>query len=102
MNFLPRKEVPPTLSPHAAILGVRPHDIEIVTAGSGDESAWVELVESRGSEKLVYLCLRGNNQGPAIRVVAPPETPVEPERMVGLRFAQEKLHWFDEQGQRVG
>ena len=79
----------------------KPHDIEIVAAGSGDESAWVELVESRGSEKLVYLCLRGNNQGPAIRVVAPPETAVEPERMVGLRFAREKLHWFDEQAKRV-
>jgi ABC-type sugar transport system ATPase subunit len=101
MNFLPREEVPATLSPHGATLGVRPHDIEIVPPGSGDESAWVELVESRGSEKLVYLCLRGNNQGPAIRVVAPPDLPVEPERMVGLRFDRERLHWFDEKGRRV-
>jgi multiple sugar transport system ATP-binding protein len=101
MNFLPRQEVPSTLSPRGAMLGIRPHDIAIVATGSGDESAWVELVESRGSEKLIYLCLRGNNQGPAIKVVAPPETPVEPERMVGLRFTREKLHWFDEQGKRV-
>ncbi len=100
MNFLPRQEVPASLSPRGAILGVRPHDITIVPEGAGDENAWAELVESRGSEKLVYLCLRGNNQGPAIRVVVPPETQVEPERTVGLRFDREKLHWFDSEGGR--
>jgi multiple sugar transport system ATP-binding protein len=101
MNFLPRQEVPQTISPSGAILGVRPHDIQIVALGAGDENAYVELVESRGSELLVYLCLRGNNQGLAIRVVAPPETAVEPERMVGIRFDRERLHWFDEHGSRV-
>jgi multiple sugar transport system ATP-binding protein len=102
MNFLPRKEVPASISPQGATFGVRPHDIAIVPAGTGDEDAWVELVESRGSEILVYLCLRGNNQGPAIKVVAPPETQVTPERTVGLRFDREKLHWFEgEGGQRV-
>ena len=101
MNFLPGAEVPRTLLAAGATLGVRPHDITIVAPGAGDEDAWVELVESRGSELLVYLCLRGNNQGPAIRVVAPPETEVTPERMVGLRFDRERLHWFDEQGRRV-
>jgi multiple sugar transport system ATP-binding protein len=102
MNFLPREEVPRSLGTRGAMLGIRPHDITIVAPGSGDEDAWVELVESRGSELLVYLCLRGNNQGSAVRVVAPPETPVQPERTVGLRFDREKLHWFDEKGRRVG
>jgi ABC-type sugar transport system ATPase subunit len=101
MNFLPRDEVPASLSARGAILGVRPHDITIVAQGTGDEDAWVELVESRGSELLAYLCLRGNNQGPAVRVVAPPETEVEPERMVGLRFDRDRLHWFDDSGRRV-
>jgi ABC-type sugar transport system ATPase subunit len=102
MNFLPRAEVPASLSPQGATLGVRPHDLKIVPAGTGDENAWVELIESRGSEKLIYLCLRGNNQGPAIRIVAPPETEVETERTVGVRFDREKLHWFDpESGERV-
>jgi multiple sugar transport system ATP-binding protein len=96
MNFLPAEEVPRGLRSSGATLGIRPHDLTIVAEGAGDDNAWVELVESRGSENLIYLCLRGNNQGPAIRVVAPPETPVEPERMVGLRFDREKLHWFDE------
>jgi multiple sugar transport system ATP-binding protein len=95
MNFLPPEEVPASLSPRGATLGVRPHDIQIVASGGGDENAYVELVESRGSEQLIYLCLRGNNQGPAIRVVAPPETQVEPEGIVGLRFDRERLHWFD-------
>jgi multiple sugar transport system ATP-binding protein len=96
MNFLPRDEVPAALSPRGDTLGIRPHDIQIVAAGTGDENAWVELVESRGSEKLIYLCLGGNNRGPAIRIVAPPETQVEPERTVGVRFDREKLHWFDQ------
>jgi ABC-type sugar transport system ATPase subunit len=102
MNFLPTAEVPASLSPRGATLGVRPHDITVVAPGSGDEDAWVELIESRGSEKLIYLCLRGNNQGPAIRIVAPPETQVETERTVGVRFDRDKLHWFDsESGERV-
>jgi multiple sugar transport system ATP-binding protein len=95
MNFLPAEEVPSALTPREGTLGIRPHDIQIVAQGTGDESAYVELVESRGSEQLVYLCLRGSNQGPAIRVVAPPETQVEPEQIVGLRFDRERLHWFD-------
>jgi multiple sugar transport system ATP-binding protein len=95
MNFLPAEEVPSALTPREGTLGIRPHDIQIVASGTGDESAYVELVESRGSEQLVYLCLRGSNQGPAIRVVAPPETQVEPEQIVGLRFDRERLHWFD-------
>jgi multiple sugar transport system ATP-binding protein len=101
MNFLPREEVPRSVPPSGAVLGIRPHDMQIVASGAGDEDAYVELVESRGSELLVYLCLRGNSQGPAIRIVAPPETAVEPERMVGVRFDREKLHWFDDQGRRV-
>jgi ABC-type sugar transport system ATPase subunit len=101
MNFLPREEVPSAIPSRGATLGIRPHDITIVAAGAGDENAYVELVESRGNEQLVYLCLRGNNQGPAIRIVAPPETAVEPERTVGIRLDGEKLHWFDEQGRRV-
>jgi multiple sugar transport system ATP-binding protein len=102
MNFLPRQEVPRGLSSPGSTLGIRPHDITIVPPGAGDEDGWVELVESRGSELLIYLCLRGNNQGPAIRVVASPETEVKPDHMVGLRFDREKLHWFDENGRRVG
>jgi len=100
MNFLPEKEVPSALNPRRATLGIRPHDIQIVAPGTGDENAYVELVESRGSEQLVYLCLRGNNQGPAIRVVAPPETRVAPEQTVGLGFDRERLHWFEPEGGR--
>src|SRR6476469_1926466 len=101
MNFLPREEVPSAIPPRGVTLGIRPHDIQILASWAGDENAYVELVAARGNEQLVYLCLRGNNQGPAIRVGAPPETGVEPERTVGLRFDREKLHWFDEQGRRV-
>jgi multiple sugar transport system ATP-binding protein len=104
MNFLRGDVLPIAIqaSRAGAILGVRPHDISIVHPGTGDQDAWVDVVEPRGSELLVYLRLGGDHGGPELRVIAPPETPVEAERMVGVRFDRERLHWFDEaSGQRL-
>ena len=83
-------------------LGVRPHDVTIVPRGAGDLDAWVDVVEPRGSELLVYLRW-GTDAGDAeLRVVAPPELAIEPERFVGVSFDRAKLHWFDsESGRRV-
>jgi multiple sugar transport system ATP-binding protein len=84
-------------------LGVRPHDITIVGKGAGDLDAWVDVVEPRGSELLIYLRLGADHDGPELRVVAPPEPAIEPERVVGVKFDRSRLHWFDsEGGQRVG
>jgi multiple sugar transport system ATP-binding protein len=83
-------------------LGVRPHDIAIVPQGSGDLDAWVDVVEPRGSELLVYLRLGADHNGPELRVVAPPEPAIEAERVVGVRLDRARLHWFNaESGQRV-
>jgi multiple sugar transport system ATP-binding protein len=105
MNFLPAEmaagisETPPG----AMTLGVRPHDVAIVPQGAGDRNAWVDVVEPRGSELLVYLRLGVSGDGPELRVVAPPEPAVEPERVVGVRLDRERLHWFEEEsGKRVG
>jgi len=105
MNFL-AGEILPNLSAARnagqATMGVRPHDVMLVTAGAGDLDARVDVVEPRGSELLVYLRLGVGGDGAELRVVAPPETAVEAERVVGVRFDREKLHWFDEKtGQRV-
>jgi multiple sugar transport system ATP-binding protein len=103
MNFLPgeilgRSQTPATNS----TLGVRPHDITIVPKGGGDLDAWVDVVEPRGSELLVYLRLGADHNGPELRVVAPPEPAIEPERVVGVKFDRERLHWFEEEsGRRV-
>jgi hypothetical protein len=62
----------------------------------------VDVVEPRGSELLVYLRW-GTDAGDAeLRVIAPPELMIEPERFVGVSFDRAKLHWFDsESGRRV-
>jgi multiple sugar transport system ATP-binding protein len=104
MNFLSADLVPSVGTPSLsrARLGIRPHDITIVAPGAGDQDAWVDVVEPRGSEQLVYLRLGGDHAGPELRVIAPPETRVEAEQTVGVRFDREKLHWFDpESGRRL-
>jgi multiple sugar transport system ATP-binding protein len=103
MNFLPAGIVPALQQGNrAATLGIRPHDLVLVTAGGGDVDARVDVVEPRGSELLVYLRLDARGNGPELRVVAPPETSVDAERVVGVKFDREKLHWFDaENGQRI-
>jgi ABC-type sugar transport system ATPase subunit len=104
MNFLPasilKGEAPG--GGKGLTLGIRPHDLAIVTRGAGDIDAWVDVVEPRGSELLVYLRW-GTDAGDAeLRVVAPPEPDILSERFVGVAFDRARLHWFDaETGQRV-
>ena len=89
--------------PAGATLGVRPHDLTVVAAGSGDRDALVDVVEPRGSELLVYLRLGAQGDGAELRVVAPPEPAIEEERVVGVKFDRARLHWFEvETGRRMG
>jgi multiple sugar transport system ATP-binding protein len=81
-------------------LGVRPHDISVVARGSGDFDAWVDVVEPRGSELLVYLRMGPDRSGPELRVVTPPEPPIEAERMVGVVLDRERLHWFEDDSKK--
>jgi multiple sugar transport system ATP-binding protein len=105
MNFLPGGSVAGLSAipiPDTTVLGVRPHDLTLVVQGAGDLDALVDVVEPRGSELLIYLRAGSDGSGPEIRVVAPPETAVEAERVVGVQFDRERLHWFDEEtGRRV-
>jgi multiple sugar transport system ATP-binding protein len=97
MNFLPGDTVPGVAGGRgsALTLGVRPHDLAIVPQGAGDVDAWVDVVESRGSELLVYLRLGAKGEGAELRVVAPPEPVIEEERVVGVKFDRARLHWFE-------
>jgi multiple sugar transport system ATP-binding protein len=103
MNFLSGASVAGVLPSQgtAVTLGVRPHDLALVPQGSGDFDAWVDVVESRGSELLVYLRLGAKGDGVELRVVAPPEPEVQEERVVGVKFDRTRLHWFEESGRRV-
>jgi multiple sugar transport system ATP-binding protein len=103
MNFLPAEVMPAATRKSGATLGIRPHDVTIVPRGTGDLDAWVDVVEPRGSELLVYLRLGSAGDGAELRVVAPPEPPIEAEQVVAVRFDQGRLHWFEgESGKRVG
>jgi ABC-type sugar transport system ATPase subunit len=104
MNFLPPDVLPRSAEPASpgAILGIRPHDVRIVEPGRGDLDALVDVVEPRGSELLVYLRLGEERDGTPLRVVAPPEPPIEEERQVGVVLDRERLHWFDrDTGERL-
>ena len=56
MNFLPETSCR-RWTKAGPILGIRPHDLALVPRGAGDLDAWVDVVEPRGSELLVYLRL---------------------------------------------
>ena len=103
MNFMPGDTVAGMgeRGTEGVTLGVRPHDLMVVPQGTGDVDAWVDVVEPRGSELLVYLRLGAKGDGAELRVVAPPEPAIEEERVVGVRFDRPRLHWFDEAGVRV-
>jgi len=103
MNFLPGDVIAlADRQRRDRILGVRPHDVAIVPPGSGDLDAWVDVVEPRGSELLVFLRLGAKGDGTPLRVVAPPEPPIAEERQVGVKFDRQKLHWFErESGRRI-
>jgi multiple sugar transport system ATP-binding protein len=103
MNFLPGDLVTSLgARSNDRVLGVRPHEIELLAAGSGDLDALVDVVEPRGNELLVYLRLGTQGDGQEIKVIAPPEMVVEAGQVVGLRLDRERLHWFDaESGERV-
>jgi multiple sugar transport system ATP-binding protein len=102
MNFLPADVVPRLRKENrSATMGVRPHDLSLVSTGAGDLDAWVDVVEPRGSELLIYLRLGSGGEGPELRVIAPPQTEVKTEQNVGVRFDPAMLHWFDEGDRRI-
>jgi multiple sugar transport system ATP-binding protein len=102
MNFLPAEILAGKVAaPAGATLGIRPHDVALVPPGSGDSDAWVDVVEPRGSELLVYLRLGPDRDGAVLRVITPPEPLIEEERLVGVVFDREKLHRFDKDGRRL-
>jgi ABC-type sugar transport system ATPase subunit len=103
MNFLPGDLLPGAAPRSGLELGVRPHDVSVVAAGTGDLDARVDVVEPLGSEMVVHLRLGADGAGPALLAVTPPEPAIEPEGIVGVRMDRGRLHWFDqESGKRVG
>jgi ABC-type sugar transport system ATPase subunit len=83
--------------PDPAIVGVRPHDIELTAAGEGDASGRVAVVEMLGSAVLLHVAVTGIDDE-LVRVLVGDLAPVTVDTPVGLRFRSDRLHMFDPAG----
>jgi ABC-type sugar transport system ATPase subunit len=83
------------------LVGVRPHDIEVVGPGEGDGVGRVEIVEPLGPATLIHVAIAGA-EARRIRVVTPDTRRLGVGDRIGLRVRRERQHWFDaESGDRV-
>ncbi|SJZ86931.1 multiple sugar transport system ATP-binding protein [Enhydrobacter aerosaccus] len=102
-----RIELPPELAARArahtgakAILGIRPENIHVATAGDAPEhcfDAGIEVVEQLGSEILL-----DTRVGPALFVASiEPTLQVRPHDKLRLALRPERLHLFDAQSEQA-
>lgn len=85
------------------LLGIRPHDVELVAPGEGDARARVDVVEPLGSEILLHLDLEGRKGAEEFRAIVPPEFSPGVDAAVGVRLRRDRLHLFDAgSGARLG
>jgi ABC-type sugar transport system ATPase subunit len=83
---------------NGAQIGIRPEDVQVsVTTAPGWDAARVLVFEPMGSESLVTVDRAGE------RIVArvTPDFRVEPGQQVWMRFPEERLLYFDEEGRRT-
>jgi multiple sugar transport system ATP-binding protein len=87
----------PETSRRQVTVGIRPEDIAIGNAPDADLVGRVEMVEPLGREVLVHVVAGGAEGARAteLRLLTLPETPVDVGTDVGLRFARDRLHFFD-------
>ncbi len=83
-------------------IGVRPENVRVRAAGSGQLSGRVELIEQLGADTLIYTHV-GNGNGSGVQIVArqSERTHLHPGDPVGLDIAPESFHVFDRQGHTV-
>ena len=83
-------------APAHVLLGVRPHDVELSPAKSGDAQARVDVVEALGNSLQLHLEILGGVGGPhPLRVVIGADSRVAVDDRVGVCFRPDALHLFD-------
>jgi multiple sugar transport system ATP-binding protein len=85
---------------HDGFVGIRPEHITLRAAGEGLLNARVEMVESLGSDSVVYVTAATASAAPGVSFVAK-QNMRSPQRvgdLVGVEFAQSAFHRFDAQG----
>ncbi|MDQ0322776.1 multiple sugar transport system ATP-binding protein [Pararhizobium capsulatum DSM 1112] len=81
-----------------ATLGIRPDKIEIVSAGEGELSGTVRLVERLGTESHVHI---GLDDGRPMTAVVRGTHPVANGQAIHLRLPPQHCYLFDAEGQAV-
>jgi multiple sugar transport system ATP-binding protein len=87
--------VPDPQKGQVAHLGIRPEAITPTVSGMGQIEGTVDVVEYLGAD--TYLIINCGDLG-QVTVRADGENALEPGALVGLAFAQDKLHYFDDNG----
>jgi multiple sugar transport system ATP-binding protein len=82
-------------------VGIRPHDIELVTDGDADGTGRIDVVEPLGAMTVIHLRVAALPEE-FVRVVVPADTGVTVNDQVSFRARRDRLHLFDRKtGQRI-
>lgn len=86
----------PVSAPHGAelLVGVRPHDIDLVSSDEGDGAGHVDIAELLGPVTVIHLRVEGLPTE-LVRVVVPAETRIGVNDRSGFRLRRDRLHLFD-------
>jgi multiple sugar transport system ATP-binding protein len=82
-------------------IGVRPENVIVRPAGTGQIAGQVELIESLGADTLIYAQVGGNGHGVQLVARQNTRTPLRVGDTVGLDIAPSSFHLFDRQGRTV-
>jgi multiple sugar transport system ATP-binding protein len=75
-------------------VGVRPHDIELVSDGEGDAAGRIQIVEPLGAVTVIHLRIEGLPDD-LVRVVVPADRPLAVDAAVAFRVRRDRVHLFD-------
>jgi multiple sugar transport system ATP-binding protein len=86
----------PTARPEQEVrLGVRPQDIRVVEPTDADARGRVDVIQSLGSDMVVYLKMAGGDREVTLTVVLPADLPIRVDDTIGIQFCRNRLHLFE-------
>jgi multiple sugar transport system ATP-binding protein len=84
--------------PDRLLVGIRPEDVQLRTNGAGQFVGRVALTEPLGVETIVHI----QTGDQVLLSVVPGMTPLRINDTIRFDLAPERLHFFDNQGRRIG
>jgi ABC-type sugar transport system ATPase subunit len=80
-------------------LGIRPHELELVSSGDGDCAGRVDVVEPLGAVTVIHLRVDGRPDE-FVRVAAPADTVMAVNDTVSVRIRRDRVQLFDAKTER--